>query len=202
MEAIRFSSQDDRQIEPWERLWAPYDGPTYQSVLDRILPTDVVLDIGAGDLRFARKAARISRRIYALEIRQDLIDSACMIGSLPNNLNIIQGDARSLSFPPGITCGVLLMRHCTHFALYVEKLKAAGATRLLTNARWGFGVETVWLKSRGSEYSQIPLGWYACKCGQVGFKPGSVALLTEEAESKVYEVVNCPECEPCLATEF
>ncbi len=68
MEAIRFSSQYDRQIEPWERLWAPYDEPTYQSVLDKILPTDVVLDIGAGDLRFARKAARISRRIYALEI--------------------------------------------------------------------------------------------------------------------------------------
>jgi hypothetical protein len=202
MEAIRFSSQYDRQIEPWERLWAPYDEPTYQSVLDKILPTDVVLDIGAGDLRFARKAARISRRIYALEIRKDLINSACMIGSLPDNLIIIQGDARRLSFPPGITCGVLLMRHCTHFALYVEKLKAAGATRLFTNARWGFGVETVWLRSRGSEYSQIPLGWYACKCGQVGFKPGPVALLAGEAETKVHEVVNCPGCEPGLTAGF
>ncbi len=43
----------------WEAMWAPYDEATYGAALAQIAADDVVLDIGAGDLRLARRAARI-----------------------------------------------------------------------------------------------------------------------------------------------
>ena len=43
----------------WELHWAPYDPATYQMVLEQLLPDDVVLDIGAGDLRLARLGERV-----------------------------------------------------------------------------------------------------------------------------------------------
>jgi hypothetical protein len=46
-----------KPLERWEALWAPYDEPTYQLVLDYVRPDDVVLDIGAGDLRLTRQVA-------------------------------------------------------------------------------------------------------------------------------------------------
>ena len=39
----------------WEALWSPYDQSTYHAVLEMIQSTDVVIDIGAGDLRLARQ---------------------------------------------------------------------------------------------------------------------------------------------------
>ncbi len=64
-------------------------------------------------------------------------------GPLPANLIPICADARVLDFPSGITAGVLLMRHCTNFRLYAEKLQKAGAARLITNARWRMDVESM-----------------------------------------------------------
>ena len=46
----------------WEAMFAPYDQPTYQAVLDQIQPHDIILDIGAGDLRLARQMAQIARQ--------------------------------------------------------------------------------------------------------------------------------------------
>lgn len=51
----------------WEALWAPYDEATYLAALGFLRPSDVVLDIGAGDLRFARRAARLVRTVIAVE---------------------------------------------------------------------------------------------------------------------------------------
>ncbi len=48
-----------RDLDPWEARWAPYDEATYAAVLAAIRPDDVVLDIGAGDLRLARRMAQI-----------------------------------------------------------------------------------------------------------------------------------------------
>jgi hypothetical protein len=59
------------------------------------------------------------------------------------NLVVIHGDARYVAFPNGITTAVLLMRHCTHFDLYVKKLQAVGCRTLITNARWRSGVEVI-----------------------------------------------------------
>src|SRR3990172_2227545 len=57
----------------WEAAWAPYDETTYRAALELIRPDDVVLDIGAGDLRFARRAAARARTVIAVEQRAELL---------------------------------------------------------------------------------------------------------------------------------
>ncbi len=176
----------------WESLWAPYDQPTYDWVLNRLEPADVILDIGAGDLRLARQMAQLVRHVYAIEIDPALnMDNRI---DLPANLTLIEGDALRLEFPPDITCGVLLMRHCTHFREYAEKLSQAGANRLFTNARWGMGVECVDLIAPCQAYAQLSLGWYACWCGKTGFKPGLADDLTCAALEHDHQVSDCPAC--------
>ena len=180
----------------WELMWAPYDETTYRDVLDRIEPHDIVLDIGAGDLRLAHRMAMTCRWVYALEIQNSILDFAYADGmGFPENLSVHCGDARCMPFPEDVTTGVLLMRHCNHFRLYADKLKAVGAVDLITNARWRSGVEVVNLQTKRIPYWQIEMGWYACWCGAVGFKTGSVEHLTPELESVIHEAVNCPRCE-------
>lgn len=186
-------SQDYKDMG-WEGMWAPYDEATYRAALEYVYPGDVVLDIGAGDLRLARRMAKIAQKVYAIELRRPVLRQGVAEGLLPHNLVILQGDAREIAFPAGITCGVLLMRHCIQFKLYANKLKHLGAERLVTNARWGFGIEAVALQSLRSPYEEVELGWYACWCGAVGFKSGDIEKLTPEVEARVFEVVDCPEC--------
>jgi len=179
----------------WERLWAPYDEATYQEALAAVNPEDIVLEIGAGDLRLARRLAKTARLVYAIEIQAGLLENK-NVGDepLPTNLIPIIADARKYPFPSGVTCGVLLMRHCTSFRLYAEKLKAAGCGRLVTNARWRMGVEVVDLQAPRMPYNMLNLGWYACWCGATGFKPGVADTITAEIESICYEVIDCPKC--------
>ena len=58
----------------WEMRWSPYDEPTYAAVLNTLRPTDVVLDIGAGDLRLARRMAAVVRQVIAWEIQPDVLE--------------------------------------------------------------------------------------------------------------------------------
>lgn len=176
----------------WEALWAPYDQPTYDLVLAQLEATDIVLDIGAGDLRLARRMARLVKHVYAVEINPALITSSNP--TLPPNLTLLVGDALKISFPPHLTCGVLLMRHCTHFGIYADKLKQAGANKLLTNARWRMGVETVNLTVERPIFDQFPFGWYACLCGATGFKPGPAHLINENTLRVTHEILECPNC--------
>jgi hypothetical protein len=180
----------------WEAMWSPYDNLTYKSVLDQIDQDDIVLDIGAGDLRLACRMAGKCRKVYAIEIQTEIINSFLKKDNLalPKNLLTIPADARLTSFPGDITTGVLLMRHCTHFQLYAEKLKAIGAKRLITNARWRLGIEIVPLQTKRIDYQQLSIGWYACWCGGAGFKTGPVELITPELDSTTAEVSNCPAC--------
>jgi hypothetical protein len=158
------------------------------------------LDIGAGDLRLARRMAMTCRWVYALEIQNSILDLVYADGmGFPENLSVQCGDARCMPFPEDVTTGVLLMRHCNHFRLYADKLKAVGAKDLITNARWRSGVEVIHLQSERIPYWQIEMGWYACWCGAVGFKPGSVEHLTPALESVIHEAVNCPRCENLVA---
>ncbi len=60
----------------WEAMFAPYDPQTYQAVLAQLGPEDVILDIGAGDLRLSRRMAQIARKVYAVEINAGLLDQA------------------------------------------------------------------------------------------------------------------------------
>lgn len=174
----------------WEAMWAPYDDETYARALALVPPGANVLDIGAGDLRLARRLAGRARAVYAIEVHPELMAGL----SLPRNVTAICGDARTLPFPAGIDTAVLLMRHCRHFALYREKLEAAGCARLITNARWGMGVESIDLTRPPRPYDELTLGWYACRCGATGFVPGLAEQLTSELAEIIFEVDKCPEC--------
>ena len=100
----------------WEAMYSPYDQPTYQVVLDLLKPEDVVLDIGAGDLRLSRQMASITQKVYAIEINTFVLDKGLTSRDLlPANLIPILSDARTFAFPTDTTVGVLMMRHCTHF---------------------------------------------------------------------------------------
>lgn len=58
-----------------ENAFAPYDETTYNAALDALRADDVVFDIGAGDLRFAIRAAQRVRRVIAVEQRRELLDT-------------------------------------------------------------------------------------------------------------------------------
>lgn len=184
----------------WELHWAPYDLPTYQLVLEQLLPHDIILDIGAGDLRLARQMADMTHKVYALEINRSVLDrGVASAAPLPANLIPICADARSFAFPRHVTCGVLLMRHCTHFQLYTDKLREAGCQRLITNARWGMNIEVIDLNNTRITHENLAFGWYACGCGAVGFKPGSPDLITPETEAVIHEIIDCPDCRKSTA---
>lgn len=178
----------------WESAWAPYDEPTYADVLALIRPHDVVLDIGAGDLRLARRIAARGRRVFALE-QQAAVLAQGELATLPANLTAVCADAMTWPLPAGITVAVLLMRHCTHFAAYARRLRQAGCWRLITNARWRVGVEVVNLEA-GVPWRAADGGWYACRCGAVGFKALPAAELTAAHMQQAQEVLDCPLCQP------
>ena len=123
----------------WEAMWAPYDEDTYARALAHVPTGATVLDIGAGDLRLARRMAERARMVFAIE-RQPQLPAG---EPTPANLIVTCGDARTTPFPPGVDTAVLLMRHCRHFALYRRKLETIGCARLITNARWGMDVECI-----------------------------------------------------------
>ena len=179
----------------WEEMYAPYDRPTYQTVLELLLPEDVVLDIGAGDLRLSRQMALIARKVYAVEMNASVLDQASASRDpLPGCLIPIRADARAFNFPLDTTVGVLMMRHCTHFRLYLEKLRDAGARRLITNARWHMSVEAVELSGKRIFFKDVDMGWYACLCGATGFKAGSTEQWSIEMDKVIHEVADCPQC--------
>jgi SAM-dependent methyltransferase len=179
----------------WEAMYAPYDQQTYQAVLDLIGPEDIILDIGAGDLRLARQMARLARKVYAVEINLRVLDQArTSRDPLPANLIPVYADARGLDFPADITLGLLLMRHCTCFRLYAEKLQKAGVARLITNARWHMYVEVINLLVQRTSFVEMDMGWYACICGGTGFKEGPAKNWSLEMDRLTYEVSSCPQC--------
>jgi SAM-dependent methyltransferase len=182
-------------IHDWEAAFAPYDEETYRAVLAQITAHDVVLDIGAGDLRLTRRVATIARRVYAIE-RDPAVLAQADRGTWPANLIVICADALATAFPVDVTVAVLLMRHCTreHFAAYLQRLSALRrCRRLITNARWKMDVEVIDFRS-GGEYDPDQAGWYACRCGSIGFTPGDPAVITPQVLAEVIDVVSCPQC--------
>ncbi len=179
----------------WERRWAPYDEETYRCALEAAHPDDVVVDIGAGDLRLALRMAPLVRRVYAVESNQTLVLRAARCQALPANLAVVCADALTWAMPSEVTLAVLLMRHCTrsHFATYVQRLKGVGCRRLVTNARWKMGVEVIDLRCQ-RPYDPQRTGWYACHCGMVGFNAPDIDQITPETLSDVTDVAGCPYC--------
>ncbi len=178
-------------LTDWEGWFSPYDGHAHQAVLDQILPDDVVLDIGAGDLRLALRLAQQSRRVYAVEVNPVLVaDALTVVGlDLPRNLHVICANARDVPVPPGVSVAVLLMRHCRHFRTYVDRLRAAQCQRLVTNARWRTEVETIDLTTPGVAYDELEEGWYACRCGATGY-----VGVGARPDATPVELEACPAC--------
>jgi hypothetical protein len=179
----------------WEAAFAPYGDETYQFVVERITPQDVVLDIGAGDLRLARRLATFAQHVYAVEKNAAVLPQPDQL-SWPDRLSIIHEDALTWKYPADVTVAVLLMRHCTreHFSQIVQRLTTeTQCQRLLTNARWKMNVEEVQIRS-GEAYDPDRVGWYACRCGAVGFTPGDPQTITARLLADVSEVVSCPAC--------
>ncbi len=199
-EVLRFPTTESG----WESLWAPYDENTYQSVLSQIQRDDVVLDIGAGDLRLAIRMATIARKVYAIEKQKKLLSKAKTDSPkhIPKNLIVIEADARLFPFPTGVTSAVLLMRHCQYFGLYTKKLLVTGCQKLITNARWRFEPEVIDLKAKRMPYTELTIGWYACICGAASFKSGPVELLTPEIIETIFEVKDCPACPNMHFSDF
>jgi hypothetical protein len=54
------------------------------------------------------------------------------------------------------------------------------------------GIEVVQLQAERIPFNEFTLGWYACWCGEVGFKPGPVEKLTRSDINIIHEVVLCP----------
>lgn len=181
-------------LTDWEGWFSPYDDETYNQVLHNVREDDIALEIGAGDLRLALRLAERARRIYAVEINPKVLGPALeAIGwDLPCNLVAICANALDIPFPSDVTVAVLLMRHCQHFGDYIAKLRAIGCRRLITNARWKAGVEVIELAVRGEDFPQVRGGWYACKCGAVGFVPYNSD--SNEQCFPIHEVENCPRC--------
>jgi SAM-dependent methyltransferase len=174
----------------WEAAWAAYDDDTYQAALACIERSDVVLDIGAGDLRFARRAARRARHVFAIERNPALLTR---VPRGTRRLTVLCADALKAAIPRSVTVAVLLMRHCQHFAEYVFRLRAAGCQRLITNARWGMGVECLSLAPQPTYCAAGP-GWYACICGRVGFKLCPPECITADLLQRDQSLENCPAC--------
>jgi hypothetical protein len=183
-------------LDSWEARWAPYSEADYAAVLAVIRPDDVVLEIGAGDLRLAQRMAERAKQVIAWEMQPELLAawSAERGAKSGQRLDVVWTDARVEPIPPGVTVAVLLMRHCTHYALYVEKLRATGCRRLVTNARWGMGVEVIDL-APAAPFASVNIGWYACRrCGAVGWAGEDAAAVNAVALETVTDVEGCPAC--------
>jgi hypothetical protein len=179
-------------LNRWEAQWSPYDEATYTSVLNVLQPDDVVLDIGAGDLRLAYRMAAQVAHVYAIEINPTVL--AASPQPPPANLSLLIGDARQLAWPSHISTAVLLMRHCTHVQLYSRRLQALGCKRLISNARWRLGVEVISL-TQAQPWATVKIGWYACWCGATGFVSGPAQNLTPNLLDYIHQVSHCPACQ-------
>ena len=73
---------------------------------------------------------------------------------------------------------------------YFDHLQSAGCRRLLTNARWRSGVEMVDLTAPRLPFEQVREGWYACRCGAVGYVGQG-----ERSDAPAVEVSDCPACQ-------
>jgi len=181
-------------LSEWEGWFSPYDEEVHSQVLQNVDECDEVLDLGAGDLRLALRMAERVQRVYAVEVSPIVLGAALReIGfALPRNLHVICANALDVAIPPGVTVAVLLMRHCHHFSEYFDRLQAAGCSRLITNARWKNGVELIDLTRSRVCFDRVQEGWFACRCGAVGY-----VGLGERSQTLPVEVSHCPTCQRC-----
>jgi hypothetical protein len=62
-------------LSDWEGWFSPFDDDTFALVLQNVKKYDMVLDLGAGDLRLAERA----RRVYAVEVSPIVLGAALSV---------------------------------------------------------------------------------------------------------------------------
>lgn len=97
----------------WE-VWFCPDTICYDSVLEHLSHDDVVLDVGAGDLRFAILASERVKKVYAVEVNPTILGGALKtIGyDLPRNVIPFCANIFDVDAPSDVNVAVILMRHC------------------------------------------------------------------------------------------
>ncbi|NDJ51761.1 MAG: rRNA adenine methyltransferase [Chloroflexi bacterium] len=183
--------------QDWAAMWAPYDEDTYRQAATWIKAGQRVLDIGAGDLRFARRLTAQGCRVIAIDNQWSILMRSLQDGPLPSGLLAVCADARGFPFPSGMDTAVLLMRHCMDFGLYVRKLREVGCLSLITNARWGMGVEYVPLEPATPTLDAAStIGWYAClTCGKIGFQASDPNAIDDSVLDQTLNIEACPVCQ-------
>ncbi len=76
----------------------------------------------------------------------------------------------------------------------MRKLEAVGCRTLITNARWGMGVERIDLSRNAIPFELSHPGWYACRCGATGYHEGPPEEVALGHFDTVTEVTACPAC--------
>lgn len=185
------------------RDWEPYYHPSSEELIEKILnsisPSDIVLDIGAGDLSLSKKIAQKAKEVFAIEVNPLLVSKGLAeIGfKIPRNFFVICANALDFPFPRGVTVAILMMRHCQHFLRYFSKLEEIDCRFLITNARFKTEFERIDLRAPRISFSHFQGGWYACRCGNVGFK--------EEGNPEEFcpvEVKDCPDCSNLKESQY
>ncbi|MCR4427824.1 MAG: rRNA adenine methyltransferase [Caldiserica bacterium] len=178
-------------LRDWEPCYHPSSEEVIEKVLNFISPSDIVLDIGGGNLSFSLRIAQKAKRVFSLEVNPLLVSQGLReIGfKIPRNLHVICANALDFPFPQGISVAVLIMRHCQHFSFYFSELEKIRCRFLITNSRLKTDVERIDLQAPRVPFSRFPGGWYACRCGGVGFKEGG-----NPDQFEPVEVNDCPHC--------
>ncbi|MEM4728093.1 MAG: hypothetical protein QXD04_07565 [Candidatus Bathyarchaeia archaeon] len=139
-------AEDPEQFESWLNRQSLFgfeykstpDVEFYPFVLENLDPDDVVLDLGAGDLRLDILMAERVKKVYAVEVNPILLGRALQIigYDLPRNLIVICANLFDVEIPKDATVVVILMRHCTRREEIFKRFKKL---KIITN----FGGELI-----------------------------------------------------------
>jgi len=77
----------------------------YKEAFKKLRDNDVLMDMGAGDLRFALRASALCKKVYAVEMNTKTLTRALnIIGyGIPRNLIVICADWRDVKIPEDVT---------------------------------------------------------------------------------------------------
>jgi len=103
-----------RGLRGWEMFFVP-EKWFYSEVLKHLSSSDVVFDVGAGDLRFDLIMSRYVRKVYAVEVNPIILAKALKIVGyrLPRNIIVICANALDIPLPEDVTAITILMQHRT-----------------------------------------------------------------------------------------
>ena len=128
---------EKQDIQGWEGWFLP-ENKLYPKVLEQIDPTDVIFDVGAGNLALDVLLAERAQKVYAVEVNPIVIVNGLKeIGyDLPRNLIPICGNALDIPLPSDVNTLVMLLRN------FVHKLPAAWCQlpKLILNLQGKFEV--------------------------------------------------------------